>query len=77
MADFTTPILASSMLSHVLLQEKTAFGPIKTGCRAIDDSALEGGFRRGEVTVIAGSGATGKIVVSIPSTPEANFSLTV
>ena len=67
MAGFATPILASSMLDHALLNVASGPKVVKTGCRAIDHGALESGFRYGEVTAIAGGGGTGKTIVRPPT----------
>ena len=65
MAGFTTPVLASSMLANALLNDNSGSRVIKSGCQAIDQGALNGGFRHGEITAIAGCSGTGKTTVSI------------
>ena len=52
-----------AMLEATLEAEKHKPTPASTGCPAVDESALEGGFRYGEITSIAGSSGVGKTLV--------------
>ncbi len=56
-------ILASSRLMTAEAEEALQRPPVSCGLSAIDDLALDGGFRYGEITSIAGATATGKTLV--------------
>ena len=71
MTGFARPILGSSLLTHALLNDKPGPKVVKSGCGAIDQGALDGGLRYGEVTAIAGSSGTGKTIVSTSLIDEA------
>ena len=56
--------LGSSMYARASQTPQATEMLAPTGCRAIDDAALDGGFRFGEITMIAGSSGSGKTLVS-------------
>lgn len=57
-------ILASTLLAAAETHEKSRPPPASSGLLAIDELALDGGFRYGEITSIAGAGDVGKTAVS-------------
>lgn len=56
-------ILGSTLLATALAREKLRPAPASSGCAAVDGAALEGGFRYGEITSIAGASGMGKTLV--------------
>ncbi len=57
-------LIGSTLLPSEEEQERRKPPPVSCGSRDIDLDALEGGFRYGEVTAIAGAPGTGKTTVS-------------
>lgn len=57
------PLLGSSLLVSAQAHESARPSPASSGSAIIDQNALEGGFRYGEITSIAGASGTGKTVV--------------
>ncbi|KAL8808008.1 MAG: hypothetical protein Q9200_004434 [Gallowayella weberi] len=68
MADFHTaaapPLLGSTLLATAEKQEILQPSPISSGSHAIDTEALDGGYRYGEITCIAGASGTGKTLLT-------------
>lgn len=62
-ADAAPAILASDLLMTAEAEERSQRAPVSSGLAAIDDLALDGGFRYGEITSIAGATRTGKTLV--------------
>ena len=58
-------ILGSSLLSAAKEHEKQNHVAAISGSATIDEKPLEGGFRYGEITSIAGASGTGKTLVSL------------
>ena len=56
-------ILGSTLLSNDVKHLKTMPAPASAGCAAIDTLALDGGFRYGEITSIAGAKGMGNSLV--------------
>lgn len=56
-------LLGSSLLVSAHAHESARPSPASSGSAIIDENALEGGFRYGEITSIAGASGTGKTVV--------------
>ena len=56
-------LLASTLLSAAKLQAKNVLPPVSSGCAVIDEQALNGGFRHGEIISIAGASSSGKTTV--------------
>lgn len=54
---------ASTLLAAAEAHEKTRPLPVGTGISSIDNQALGGGFRYGEITSIAGASGSGKTLV--------------
>ena len=59
--------LGHTLLSRTLAHESTKPQSARTGCPSIDEAALGGGFRYGEMTSLAGGSETGKSLVWCPS----------
>ncbi len=57
------PLLGSNILAAARAHESTRPAPASSGSAALDEGALSGGFRYGEITSIAGASATGKTLV--------------
>lgn len=55
--------VASTLLKAAEAHEKTRSVPVGTGLASVDHRALNGGFRHGEITSIAGASGTGKTLV--------------
>ena len=58
-----TPVLGSSLLGAALSHRSHLPEPLSSGSAFMDDQALRGGFRYGEITSIAGAHGTGKTTV--------------
>ena len=58
-------LLGSTLLSSVKAQAGLVPQPASSGCVGIDETALGGGFRYGEITLIAGLSGTGKTTVCV------------
>ena len=58
------PLLGSILLASAQAHEKARPKPASSGSATIDQNALDGGFRYGEITSIAGASGTGKTLVS-------------
>lgn len=59
------PLLGSSLLAAARAHENARPAPASSGSAAIDRDALDGGFRYGEITAIAGASGTGKTLVGL------------
>ena len=59
------PLLGSNLLAAARAHESTRPTPASSGCAALDEAALSGGFRYGEITSIAGASGTGKTLVGL------------
>ena len=59
------PLLGSSLLAAARAHENARPAPASSGSAAIDRDALDGGFRYGEITAIAGASGTGKSLVGL------------
>lgn len=59
------PLLGSSLLASAKAHEKARPLPASSGSATIDQNALDGGFRYGEITSIAGASGTGKTLVGL------------
>lgn len=57
-------LLASTLLAAAEAHAKTRPSSASSGLNIIDDLALHGGFRYGEITSIAGASGSGKTLVS-------------
>lgn len=57
------PILASALLMTAEAEERSLRAPLSCGLATIDNLVLDGGFRHGEITSVAGATATGKTLV--------------
>ena len=57
------PILASNLLAAARAHIEATPAPVSSGSVVIDNQALSGGFRYGEITSIAGVRGTGKTLV--------------
>ena len=64
-AQAAPPLLGSTLLKLAENEDGRRPSPASCGCAAIDQMALEGGFRYGEITSIAGAAGTGKTLVRI------------
>ncbi len=56
-------LLGSNLLTAARAHEYRRPAPASSGCAVIDEKALDGGFRYGEITSIAGTSGTGKTLV--------------
>ena len=65
-------LLASTLLAAAEAQARTRPSSASSGLNVIDDLALYGGFRYGEVTSIAGASGSGKTLVGCLSTIRFN-----
>ena len=63
MSEVAPALLGSTLLAAAETHEKLRPAPASSGSAVIDDMALEGGFRYGEITAIAGATGTGKTLV--------------
>ena len=61
------PLLGSNLLVSAQAHEGARPLPANSGSATIDQNALEGGFRYGEITSIAGASGTGKTLVGTRS----------
>ena len=59
------PLLGSNLLAAARAHESTTPTPASSGSAALDEGALSGGFRYGEITSIAGASGTGKTLVGL------------
>lgn len=57
------PVVGASLLRAALSRQTHLPERLSSGSAAIDDQALGGGFRYGEITAIAGAHGTGKTTV--------------
>jgi len=62
-AQTAPPQLGSTLLAIAQVHAKQMPTPASSGCAAIDEVSLEGGYRYGEITSIAGDTGTGKTLV--------------
>lgn len=62
-AEAASPILASNLLAAAKAHAHATPAPASSGSAVIDEQALCGGFRYGEITSIAGISGTGKTLV--------------
>ncbi|KAL9135131.1 MAG: hypothetical protein Q9175_003684 [Cornicularia normoerica] len=58
------PLLGSNLLVSARSHEKARPLPASSGSATIDQNALDGGFRYGEITSIAGASGTGKTLLA-------------
>ena len=58
-------LLGSTLLANEEERESTRPDSASSGNRSIDAEVLDGGFRYGEITSIAGASGSGKTTVSI------------
>ena len=63
-------ILASSLLALAEAHEQLKPEPGSSGSTTLDEAALEGGFRYGEITSIAGASGIGKTLVCYDLTTQ-------
>jgi len=56
-------LLGSTLHAAAKAPTKIVPPPTSSGCTGIDEAALGGGFRYGEITSIAGTGGMGKTTV--------------
>ena len=63
MADQAPPILGSALLAAEGRKSRLEPRSLQSGCSSIDASALQGGFRYGEINSIAGASEMGKSLV--------------
>ena len=61
------PLLGSNLLVSAQAHESARPLPANSGSSIIDQNALGGGFRYGEITSIAGASGTGKTLVGTRS----------
>ena len=57
------PLLASTLLALEETRHRSQIPPASTGLASLDELALDGGFRYGEITSIAGASGMGKTLV--------------
>lgn len=57
------PLLASTVLALEETRVRLRLPPASTGLASLDELALDGGFRYGEITSIAGASGMGKTLV--------------
>lgn len=57
------PLLASTLLALEETCDRLRLPPASTGLASLDELALDGGFRYGEITSIAGASGMGKTLV--------------
>ncbi|KAL2055919.1 hypothetical protein ABVK25_003561 [Lepraria finkii] len=67
-AQAAAPLLASNLLTSAKAHENSRPAPASSGSAVIDEEALSGGFRYGEITSIAGASATGKSLLAYHAT---------
>ena len=67
------PMLASNLLASARAHEKARPLPASSGSATIDQNALNGGFRYGEITSLAGASGTGKTLVGFYETAFCKF----
>ena len=58
------PTLGSALLTLAEARQTRVPTPARSGAAAIDELALEGGFRYGEITALAGASGTGKTLLA-------------
>ena len=58
-------LLGSTLLANEEKLDSSKPGPVSSGNDTIDEQALDGGFRYGEITSVAGANGTGKTLVSL------------
>ena len=61
------PLLGSNLLVSAQAHESDRPLPANSGSATIDQDTLDGGFRYGEITSIAGASGTGKTLVGTHS----------
>ena len=64
-AEAAPALLASNLLAAARAHENSKLRPASSGSAVVDEEALSGGFRYGEITSIAGASGTGKTLVSL------------
>ena len=69
------PLLGSNLLAAARAHEDIRPPPASSGSAALDEGALSGGFRYGEITSIAGASGTGKTQVSLNNVLLSGFLL--
>lgn len=63
--DIAAPVqLGSNLLAAARAHDESRPEPVTSGSAVIDEQALDGGFRYGEITSVAGTNGTGKTLVS-------------
>ena len=63
--DTISPILGSNLLTAAVEHERLKPKPASSGSLGIDIDALDGGFRYGEITSVAGASGMGKTLVKL------------
>jgi len=58
-------LLGSNLLRAARIHDTQRRAPASSGSAVIDEKALDGGFRYGEITSIAGSSGMGKTLVGL------------
>lgn len=67
MCDLREPapaLLGSTLLANEEKLDLSRPSPLSSGLDTLDREALDGGFRYGEITAVAGANGTGKTLVS-------------
>lgn len=67
------PLLASTLLALEETRDRLRLPPASTGLASLDELALDGGFRYGEITSIAGTSGMGKTLVCYCISRPASF----
>ena len=74
-AQSAPPLLGSNLLAAARAHENIRPTPASSGSAALDEGALSGGFRYGEITSIAGASGTGKFLVGLDNVLKWGLSL--
>ena len=62
-AEVAPALLGSTLLVAAESHERLRPRPASSGSAVVDEAALDGGFRYGEITALAGATGTGKTLV--------------
>lgn len=57
-------LLGSTLLANEEMLDMLRPSPLSSGLDTLDREALDGGFKYGEITAVAGASGTGKTLVS-------------